>query len=180
MNAKDWVARNLAATLLAGAWNAEALLQRTEEQLGTSTRRSQRALVRDLLERVPTAYPPSTAWLVAFLLASPWFERASEPARRNPAPFEAVAASPHFNLAPAFARLRVPRLETPVDLAQWLDVSLDQLDWFADAKRQHRHAAIPALQHYTYAFLTKRSAALHRITFMGSWSDARERLENCI
>lgn len=157
MNAKDWVARNLAAALLAGVWNSEELLRRTEELLGTSTRRSQRALIRDLLEKLPTAYPPSPAWLVAFLLESSWFERASGPVRRNPTPFEAIAAPPRFNPAPAFAQLRVPRLETPVDLAQWLDISIDQLDWFADSRHQHRHAATLALQHYTSSFIPKRS-----------------------
>lgn len=157
MNSKDWLARNLAAALLASAWNASALLQCTEKLLGTSTRRSQRALICDLLDKLPTAYPPSPAWLVTFLLGSPWFERASEPARRSPSSIEVVADAPRFNPAPAFARLHLPRLETPVDLARWLDIPLDLLDWFADSRRQHRHTATPALQHYSYRFIPKRS-----------------------
>lgn len=159
MNAKDWVARNLAAALLAGPWNAEALLQRAEELLGTSTRRSQRSLIRDLLKKLPAAYPPSPAWLIAHLLASPWFERASEPARRNPSAIDAVATPPRFNPVPALAQLRVPRLVTPVDLAHLLDISLDQLDWFADSRRQHHDAVTTALQHYTYSFVPKKSGA---------------------
>ena len=45
MNSREWVARNLAAALLAGAWNPPALLSRASELLGRPTQKSQRALV---------------------------------------------------------------------------------------------------------------------------------------
>lgn len=157
MHSKEWLAHNLAAALLAGAWTEPELLRRAEEFLGASTRRSQRALIRELLEQVPTAYPPSPAWLAAFLVGSTWFERASAPARRRAAPVDAVATPPRFNPAPGFAHLDIPKLSTLGDLAAWLDTTVGQLDWFADSRRQHRHAATPALQNYNFALLPKRS-----------------------
>jgi hypothetical protein len=157
MNSREWVARNLAAALLAGAWTSEALLSRASEFLGRPTQKSQRLLIQELLDRVSGAYPPSPAWLVAFLLESRRFERASARLRRGAAPIPAVLRPPSFSPAPRFMGLDIPRLATPGELADWLEISIGQLAWFADARDQHRRATTPALQHYTYAFAPKRN-----------------------
>jgi hypothetical protein len=50
----------------------------------------------------------------------------------------------------------VPSLPTSAQLAAWLDIGLNELDWFADCQR--RLSKAPArLQHYTYRWLAKRS-----------------------
>jgi RNA-directed DNA polymerase len=51
----------------------------------------------------------------------------------------------------------VPRLATLGDLAHWLELSIDQLEWLADIRRQQGETDIPILQHYRYAFVAKRS-----------------------
>ncbi len=94
MNSREWVARNLAAALLAGAWTPAVLLARTNEILGPAAPKSQRALIRELLDRVSTAYPPAPAWLVEFFLASRRFDRASASVRKGAARLPAVLQSP--------------------------------------------------------------------------------------
>jgi RNA-directed DNA polymerase len=64
---------------------------------------------------------------------------------------------PRFAPAPRFATLDIPRLTTTGDLADWLGLPVEHLDWFTDAQRQHGRTHIPILQHYTYAFVPKRS-----------------------
>ena len=157
MNSREWVARNLAVALLGGAWTPSALLRRTNEVLGRSAKPSQRALVRELLDTLPTDYPPSPGWLVAFCLRSAHFDRASASIRKSRTRLAPVLKSPCFSPIPQFADLDVPRLATVGDLAGWLDLDVHLLEWFADARRQHRRTAEPLLQHYACAFAPKRS-----------------------
>jgi RNA-directed DNA polymerase len=155
MDAKRLVARNLAVALLAGPWTESALVTRTAKALGVSAKKGPRVLVKAILETWPRAYPPSPPWLVEFLLASRDFGRASAVAGGNTG--HRLLASPQFNPAPRFAGIDVPRLATSGELAQWLGISIEHLRWYADARRQHRRTATPALLHYTYHFMPKRS-----------------------
>jgi len=157
MHARERVARNLAAALLAGAWTRRALLQRTGAILGRRTRVVQRALIADLIESAPADYPPSPEWLAAYFLGSPSFEKASISQVKNPRSVPVVLKPARFAPAKRFAGIEVPRLAAPGDLAKWLGISADQLDWLSDARRQHGVTDIPILQHYRYAFAPKKS-----------------------
>ena len=153
MNARERVARNLAAALLAGAWTSRALRGQAATVLGRRARHSQRALIAELITSAPDSYPPSPDWLVAFLLRSQSFKQAS----KNLRSVRVVLAPARFAPATQLVGLDVPRLATPGDLAQWLDISIDQLDWLSDARRQQGRTDIPILQHYRYSFAPKRS-----------------------
>ena len=137
--------------------HAAELLSRTELYLGARSRKLQRTLVDDLLESAPKAYPPSPKWLENFLLSAGAFERAAAPARRRKTPPPLVLQPPYFAPSPPLADLDVPKLTSPGDLAQWLGVEPGQLDWLADARRQHGVTNIPVLQHYLYTFVPKRT-----------------------
>lgn len=153
MNARERVARNLAAALLAGEWTSQVLLRQAATVLGRRARRSQRALIADLFESTPDAYPPSPDWLVAFFLRSRAFKEVS----KNLRTVHVVLAPARFAPAERFASLDVPRLARPGDLANWFNISIDHLDWFSDARRQQGRTDIPILQHYRYSFVPKRS-----------------------
>lgn len=157
MKTRVWAARNLAAALLAGVWTPTALARRAEQFLGRSTRKSQRELIRILLQAYSAGYPPSPAWLTDFLLRSPQFDLASGPVAKKAGGTHSVLKPAKFIPAEPFKSLDVPKLATPGDLAKWLDITIEDLDWFADGRRQHGRTAIPILQHYSYAFAPKRS-----------------------
>jgi|KBSSwiStaDraftv2_1062776.scaffolds.fasta_scaffold31387_2 hypothetical protein len=159
MNAAERVARNLAAALLAGTWTRSDLLQRTEAFLGGETKEAQHALVDALLDGVTSEYPPSPPWLTAFLVRSSDFQQAAAVQLKNPRSVQPVLQYPAFAPAPRFADLAVPRLATPGDLAAWLALSIEQLDWLSDARRQHGSTDTPILQHYRYAFAPKKTGA---------------------
>ncbi len=159
MNATEWVARNLAAALLAGRWTHRGLLTRTEAILGRRTRRSQRALIQGLVEDLPIAYPPSPDWLVAFLLKSSAFRQAAGGKIKEPLSVKPVLKHPKFAPAERFSDLAVPRLATAGDLAEWLQLPISQLDWLSDAKRQQGSTDSPILQHFRYAFVPKKTGA---------------------
>jgi hypothetical protein len=156
MNSREWVARNLAAALLAGDWTPPELLARTSDVLGPAAPKSQRALIQELLDRVSTAYPPAPAWLVEFFLGSRRFDRASATVRKGEGRLPAVLQSPQFSPSPRFQDLDVPRLATSGDLADWLEITVGQVEWLADVRDQHRRASTPLLRHYAFAFAPKR------------------------
>ncbi|MBL8549389.1 MAG: RNA-directed DNA polymerase [Hyphomonadaceae bacterium] len=157
MASSTTIAKGLAAALVAGVWTERALLARCEGFLGAATRASQKKLISALLVRAYDRYPHSPASLVRWLLRSPAFERAAAPLlRAGPKP-PVVLKPPLFWPAPPLAGLDVPKLATPRDLADWLEISVEQLDWFACAKRQAIALSFPKLRHYECALVRKRS-----------------------
>ena len=68
--------------------------------------------------------------------------------------------SPLFTPTAPFARLDVPQLSTLEDLAEWLVLPLDRLDYLADpASRYERHGDF-AVNHYRYQLIGKRNGGV--------------------
>jgi retron-type reverse transcriptase len=108
------------------------------------------------MKNAPSLYPPNPAWIAAHLRSSDLFFRlSSAKLAQERVPFIGLGV-PQFAPIPALAELRIPQLRAPGDLAEWLDVTMQQLDWLADKKSQHGRTAIPVLQHYSFAFFQKR------------------------
>ena len=57
----------------------------------------------------------------------------------------------------------VPAIASPADLARFLELEPNQLDWFADCQRRERSAVVEPLRHYRYRWVTKRSGSLRLI-----------------
>ena len=149
------IARNLAAALLAGVWSPEAMARRIGTVLGRSTRKSQKRLVEEVCDRIDAPNPPSLAALKEIVASAPSFERAARPLLRSSAPLRMNLRSPRFAPLESIAGLNLPKLATPGDIAHWLGLPIEHLDWFTDERRLHGSTEIPVLQHYTYAFRAK-------------------------
>ncbi|MGA7323722.1 MAG: reverse transcriptase family protein [Rhodomicrobium sp.] len=156
MDARLWIARNLAAAWLASEWTRTRLLAEAHGVLGPATRAAQRMLVRELFSKATGPYPPSPDWLASFLLQSAWFGTASARVAQKPKTVFPVLQPPKFAPSVRFAGLGVPRIVTPGDLARWLSVSIEHVDWFADTRHLHYKTCVPTLQNYTYHFVPKR------------------------
>ena len=156
MDTRAWAANNLAARLLAGPWTPQAIADGVDSVLGPVHPRTRAALVRRLAGLGDAAYRPAPHWLAAYLLALPLFR----PPRGGP--IAAVLDPPRFAPAKPFAALRIPALATLGELADWLGLSPEQLDWLADQRRSHGRAIAPKLQHYAYAVVGKRDGR-HRL-----------------
>lgn len=153
MDTRAWAANNLAARLLAGPWTPEAIAAGIDVVLGPVHHRTRGALVRRLLALGEGSYPPAPDWLAAYLVGSMFFTPRGALVATVLDPPRCCA------LLPPFADLRLPALATPGDLATWLGLSPEHLDWLADERRGHGRATKPALQHYRYAFLAKHGGA---------------------
>jgi len=149
MDTRAWAANNLAARLLAGPWTLEAIAVGTRSVLGSVHPRTRAALAVRLFAWGEDTYPPAPHTLSAYLIGSEYFKAP----RGLPVP--AVLDAPCFAPIKPFADLRIPALATLGELAEWLGLTPEQLDWLADERRGHGHATKTPLQHYCYACVSK-------------------------
>jgi len=164
MRLKQSIARQLAAALLGGNLDVDELVSRGGELLGKSPR-----WLRALAGRIELAFGrrprPRAATLAAFIANDVGYQRAMLNERTGPLGISAwPLRSPEMSpCAGRPATWRVPDLPTPGVLAQWLEITPGQLDWFAD--RQGRERGLPAgpLRHYHYRWAPKRAGGVRLI-----------------
>ncbi len=156
------IAGHLAVRLLATPWHATALTDETLAGLCAKRTKVQRercaAIAADILS-LPCATPPSPAALVELLVWHRHFDAAARNLLSAPWLSKPPLTPARFQPAPRFADLDVPVLATLGELAEWLGLSVVELDWFSGGRRPHDPTMIPVLQHYSYVFIPKKSGA---------------------
>lgn len=148
---KRWVAHNLAVRLLAQAWTLPSIADVMRDRLQKVHPRTCAALAVRVFALGEDTYPPAPQEIVAFLLSSEYF---------SPKPDHVVAAvldPPVFAPLPHFAGLTIPALATPGELAAWLGLSVEELEWFSDERNGQARARTPQLLHYKHALIRKRN-----------------------
>lgn len=156
MNLERRIAGNLAAALSAGPWTRAAMQRRAENVVGSGAALSLQRLLDDLLATCPTPYSPSPAQLVAMIRATPGFLRIVRSAERRGLGIDPVLETPEFTPVAALQADDIPALASPPELADWLEIPLSQLDWFADERRRHATVVDPVFRHYTFAWIPRR------------------------
>jgi len=171
MNPSDSLARDAATALLAGNWTVDGMTARLMQVFGLPRRQK---WIETLVDRVFTRFgphPPTPrhAVLTRFLAAEPGFCRAMGRLRSQTQRRESleqlgspsltnVLCLPRPEMAPAPAIAgtdRLPALVTSRDLADWLGISLAELDWFAACHGRGRRVAPGKLRHYHYHWIAK-------------------------
>jgi RNA-directed DNA polymerase len=154
--------RVLAASLLAGQPSADQIELRCEQVLGRNWH-----WVKPLAKRYVKAFAartrPRRRDVVEFLIRDEAFQRAwsryfaelsvarwlTEPQQMQPA--DVATAWP------------VPPIASVGSLAEWLGLTVGELEWFADLKGLAYKRRIPRLQHYCYRVLFKQSGSIRMI-----------------
>jgi RNA-directed DNA polymerase len=159
--ARLWLVRGLAEAFLSGSWELDGLVKRGGLILGRRYRWL-RPLARRVLESFPDGARPRVARLADFLWADERFRnewRKHGPVlhfKKWPVPGMVPPPGP-----PEF--WRVPAISSPVDLARYMELEPNELDWFADCQTRERSAAAEPLRHYRYRWVAKRSGSLRLI-----------------
>jgi hypothetical protein len=154
MPAASFSTLNLARAFLAGPWAVEEMAARAVEAWGTKD-----SWLRALAERVFAAFDanaarPTPETLARFVRADPEFDAAWEKAlSRRQLPLRQIFWIPDVM---ALTSWPVPALTSPRQLADWLGLTLPELDWFADCQSRIRQAPPGPLGHYTYRWLVTR------------------------
>lgn len=169
MPSAEAIARQLAGHLTDGPWRSADRAKRASEVLG-----GEPAWLSGVLERLTTAFPslsrPTRKRVADFLLLDRGFLRACHNPKKR-VHVKLLAVSPP-TMYPTYGNPQtwpVPALVTPGDLADWLGISVSQLDWFAD--RQDRMHPLPSgpRHHYAYRWMSKRRAGSARLIESPKW-----------
>lgn len=151
-------ARRLAAAFLAGKWSKAALSRRGGRACGGRAR-----WLPSLISRTWTHYgdapqPPDEQLLTAFLAADSGLLNAV--AIAEPPVLHLVRYQSHWPIPRMQPRVAapwpIPALATPAALADWLGLTVGQLEWFADCQRRLARATHDRLRHYNYRWIPKR------------------------
>ncbi len=147
--------KQLARAFLAGEPTVEQIVVRCSRTLGKS-QRWLRPVAKKYVDQFAGKARPRLQEVVEFLIRDPRFQRASrKPSQRlriatwvtEPQQMRPVAAAREWGL---------PAIESVGALAEWLGLSVGELEWFADLKGL-AHRGSPQLSHYHYRVLDKQS-----------------------
>jgi RNA-directed DNA polymerase len=171
MHPSDSTARDAATALLAGDWTGPGMSARLLQVFELPRRqRWVDPLVARVLARFGLHPPtPRHAVLAKFLAADRQFCRAvgrleAQAQQREPLDqFQSGSLTnvlglprPEMDPAPAIAGTdKLPALVTSGELADWLGISLGELDWFAGCRRYGRRVTAGKLGHYRYHWIAK-------------------------
>ena len=158
MHERLLVARLLATTFVNSKWEAASLVERALDVLGKPYRWIEPLVVR-LLETFPGPARPRSTDVVEFILSDSEFRRSR---LRRLHRFADTARQPEMHSALPVA-IEVPVVCSPDELARWLDISLGDLQWFANLQGFARRRSQPKLGHYHYRVLSKHGGSVRLI-----------------
>ena len=159
---KPRVVNALAKAFLGGDAEPEAIVERCSKVLGRSWRWL-RPLALRYLEAASGVPRLRYRDVVQFLKTDESFRKACLRHRRKLAIEEWLPEPQQMQPVAAAASWSLPRIETAGELANWLDISPNDLAWFADLKGLAYKQAGQRLRHYHYRILRKDSASIRLI-----------------
>ncbi|MGA7340851.1 MAG: reverse transcriptase family protein [Terracidiphilus sp.] len=145
--------------MLAGEPTVEAIAARLSRTLGRKWRWI-RPLAQRYVEGFARGSRPRLRAVVEFLRADEGLQRALRK-RGNELEIKNWLAAPQQMLpAPAASGWNVRTIESEGDLAAWLGLSANELEWFADLKRLGAKRNEEKIRHYRYRVLAKDSGGI--------------------
>lgn len=152
----------LARSLCAGESTVAAVLSRARRTLGHDWR-----WLPPLSHRYIAAFEgrirPRHREVVQFLLQDTGFRRACVLHRERLTVAEWLHEPNRMQPVGVAKDWDLPVIETVGDLAQWLSLNVNELEWFADLKGLCHKRDSPNIQHYHYRLMLKRSGGVRLI-----------------
>jgi RNA-directed DNA polymerase len=160
MHSNAVIARALAAAFLADAFDVERCVDRGAQLLGRRWR-----WLRPLARRINDAFNgrtrPRQIELVGFLLGDKGFLRAAE--NRELTLSDRLTGPPMMSPVAAAASWGVPEIRSSGELADWLGIAINDLQWFADLRALECKRNKGRLRHYHYRTMSKRFGQIRLI-----------------
>lgn len=152
----------LARSILAGELIVDGVEARAMRTLGRRWR-----WLRPLAGRYVDAFAgrtrPRHREVVGFLLNDPGFQHARAKYRNEISIAEWIAEPQRMQPVAAAQRWNLPVIESIGSLADWLCLSIGELEWYADLKGLGYKHPEPKLHHYRYSVLAKRLGGVRLI-----------------
>jgi hypothetical protein len=125
-------------------------------RLGPQHERIQRGLAADVIQSSGTPYAPPPQRLAATIGQAEGFEVLFVACRDKMLSTEPLLMPARMSPLAPFAELPLPQLATAGDLARWLNLTPQHLDWFADIAGRNADADGEALRHYRWYWRPRR------------------------
>lgn len=153
----------LARSFLAGEAAVESIVARCAKTLGRRWRWLQ-PLARRYLDSFGEVRAPRGQRVVAFLLADPGFCRAYGKYRKEIRVAEWLSdAPPRMEPVPAAQLWQIPPIASLAELADFLNLTYGELEWFADLKGLNSRGGDGKLGHYRTRVLAKLAGNIRLI-----------------
>jgi len=152
----------IARSFLAGDLSVDSIVARAAQTLGRPWRWL-RPVARNFTEVFAGQVRPRRRDVVGFLLRDPVFRRAWNGRRRLILVARYLPEAPRMQPVAAAAGWEIPAIETVGDLAAWLEIEPDEVDWFADLKALTQKPSAARLHHYHYKLIDKSSGTVRLI-----------------
>jgi len=152
----------LARSFLAGEMTVEGIVERASKTVGRNWRWL-RPLARRYVESISGETRPRQRDLIQFFLNDPGFQRAWSKYFDEISIAQWLLEPQQMQPVAAAAAWDVPAIESVGALASWLNVTPNELLWFADLKGLAYKNKRPRLAHYHYRVLAKKSSAIRLI-----------------
>lgn len=166
--------RVLAASFLAGQPSADQIELRVAQVLGRKWH-----WLKPLAKRYVKAFAalmrPRRRDVIAFLIRDEGFQRAWSKYFAELSVARWVTEPQQMQPAAVATAWAVPQIESVGALAEWLGVTVGELEWFADLKGLAYKRRIPRLEHYRYRILSKQSGSIRMIESPKPRLKARQR-----
>lgn len=160
---RQQLARNIAQSLILGAWSKEFVHLTLTRRLPSPLQRLANGICSDLLGGLPYTYSPTVKVIANALRQSDWFERAFRYcSRRNIWP-DPDLSTPVMSPIAAFAALDIPHLATLDALSGWLFLPVERLEYLADVHSRYEDHGDTAVNHYHYILQRKKSGGMRVI-----------------
>ena len=157
------ILRQLAISLSQSDWDVAAITRCLDQRLPRQLSRLSEPLAQRLKQRFPLGTAPDPSLIEACLGDQPETGRVLAFARRHGLSPEPVLSTPAFRPDPALAETALPKLATPVELAEWLAITPEQLVRFADLRGLSARSGDPFGPHYRHHLHPKSDGGLRLI-----------------
>ena len=150
----------LATAFLSGPWTLEGLTSRARMVSRSGPKRIEK-LARLAMARFGLDPPiPCHRDLAAFLESTRGFPNVDRGNWRNTRSLLVLPRPVMWTGSGSASTWDVPAIVTPGELADWLDVRVGELEWFADVRGWEGHVEQEKLRQYRYRWVPKRSGGM--------------------
>lgn len=143
------------ALLASGPWTRQALTKRANKVLKSP--HCAKELAAEILEVWRLPYPPSYRQLWPIVAEAEALQDMSVLTVERIASQTILVRPPKFEPIQALTGRPIPHLASSADIARWLRVPFEHLEWFADHRRTLANGASERLRHYTHHWQEKRN-----------------------
>ena len=156
MNKKQ-LASNISVSLAGGPWFAEHLKHALFKRLPTPLHRLCDPLARELITRLPSLYAPKASVISDTLQQLHGLNVIYRYCHRYQIWPNIDLTPPQMAPIATFASLDIPPIPTLKDLAEWLTLPPERLDYFADPEARQENNAEIAINNYHYSWRAKKN-----------------------